>query len=121
MAWKTAAGLKGTDKKQELGERMRTKDKNSGFTSNHALWSVGDVVQGNVSPHVSAHFCLEGHPKGCRVGQDETGIRPLVTMVSCCCPHQQTRPTGSNSVDLVRYKEHGQFDVYPTQHLDLWN
>lgn len=72
------------------------------FTSNHTLLCVGNVIQGNVCPHVSAHFCQEGHSERCRVGQDCVNVRPVVAMVSCSCPHQQTGAAWPNSVDLVR-------------------
>lgn len=73
---------------------------NFGFTSRHTLRRERDVVQGDICPHVSAYFCLEGHSERSGVGQDDICVRPLVTMVSCGCPHQQTGATGSNSIDL---------------------
>lgn len=86
--------------KCEGKKRLKTKREN--FTFHHTLCSVGDVIQGDVRPHVSTRFCLEGHSERCRVGQDDISVCPLVTMVSSGCPHQQTGATGPNSVDLAR-------------------
>lgn len=71
------------------------------FTFCHTLCSVGDVIQGDVGPHISPRLCLEGHSERCWVGQDDISVCPLVTMVSSGCPHQQTGATRSNRVDLV--------------------
>lgn len=84
--------------------RRNQGQKQLGFTSSPALWSEGDVIQGDVGPHVSAHLTLEGHPERCRVGQDDICVRPLVTVVSCCCPHLQFVPIGSDSEDLAKRK-----------------
>lgn len=91
----------GCDWKTRPGVKIRP-GRNQGCTSCRALWSEGDVIQGDVGPHVSAHLALKGHPERCRVGQDDTGVRPLVTVISSCCPHLQFSPIGSNSVDLER-------------------
>ena len=90
-------------KKQEsTNEAQGQKRRN--FTS-HTLRGVGDVIQGDVRPHVAARLCLEGHSERCRVRQDDISICPLVTVVSSGCPHQQTGATRSNSVDLVRCRK----------------
>lgn len=84
--------------------RRNQGQKQLGFTSSHALWSEGDVIQGDVGPHVSTHLSLEDHPERCRVGQDDICVHPLVTVVSCCCPHLQFGPIGSDSEDLAKAK-----------------
>lgn len=76
------------------------RDKGQAFTL-YAFGRVGDVVQGDVRPHVSAHFSLEGHPEGRRVGQDDIGVGPLVAVVTSGCPHQEAGAAGSGGVDLV--------------------
>lgn len=81
----------------------KRKQSNS-FTSDHTLSGVRDVVQGDVCPYVSTHFCLEGHPEGCWVRQDDIRICPLVAVVSNGCPHQETGTTGTGSVDLQSRK-----------------
>lgn len=91
--WRMWAGnLAAAPRGQEMGVIV--------FTSNHALFRVGDVVQGDVRPHVPAHLRLEGDSEGGRVGEDDIGVRPLAATVSSDCPHQQTGAAGSSGVDL---------------------
>lgn len=110
VPWKMCSGgwkdRKWRENKEPNGSTRTKRDhrQNFGFTSHHTLRSVGDVIQGDVCPHVSTHLCLEGHSERRWVGQDDICVRPLATMVSRGCPHQQTGATGSNSVDLVRCK-----------------
>lgn len=71
------------------------------FTSNRALLRVGDVVQGDVRPHVPAHLRLEAHSEGGRVGEDGVSVGPLAAVVSSDGPHQQPGAAGPNGVDLM--------------------
>lgn len=101
--WRMWAGnLAAAPKGQEMGVIFI-------FTSNHTLFRVGDVIQGDVRPHVPAHLRLEGHFEGGCVGEDDISVRPLAAMVSSDCPHQQTGAAGSNGVDLVRCKTKPRF------------
>lgn len=94
--WRMWAGkLAAAPKGQEVGVIFI-------FTSNHTLVRVGDVVQGDVRPHVPAHLRLEGHSEGGRVGEDDISVRPLAATVSSDCPHQQAGAAGPNGVDLRR-------------------
>lgn len=107
-AWKICGAAEKTWNKETNGSTGRERDRrlNFGFTSRHTLRCVRDVVQGDIRPHIPAYFCLEGHSERSWVGQDHICVCPLVTMVSCRCPHQQTGATGSNSVDLSGCRTH---------------
>lgn len=114
VAWKLVAGLRGQKmgKIEEPSKSQSTKrDRrpNFGITFHHTLCTVGDVIQGDVRPHVSAHLSLEGHPERWRVGQDDISVHPLATMVSCGCPHQQSSATGPDGVDLLKCKTNVEF------------
>lgn len=100
--------------REQMDEQRQTRDKKRKeipFTFCSALCGVGDVVQGDVRPHVSAGLRLEGHSERSRVGQDDIGVFPLVAVVPSGCPHQQTGATGSNSEDLGRREPTGMLKV----------
>lgn len=99
---KNVKGARRIGNKEKLNRRAKKAKNFQVFTSNYTLCSVGNVIQGDVCPHVSTHLGLKGHSEGYRAGHDDISVCPLSAMVSSGCPHQQTGTAGSNSKDLVR-------------------